>query len=74
MNKTAEIDSNGDRTIDWALAKEIFADAMEVGEPDRAAFVAESCAGDAGLLDAVEGLLRSIETAVDFFSDPAEKQ
>lgn len=43
----------------WEQVKELFHQAVELPPGEREAFLDERCAGDAGLRDAVEGLLRA---------------
>jgi serine/threonine-protein kinase len=61
---------NADR---WARTEEIFHRAVELPESEVDAFLAEACAGDADLLEAVRVMLRSDQAAGDFMEDPAFK-
>jgi serine/threonine protein kinase len=46
---------------EWRQAKEIFSDAVELPPAERAAFIAEKCAGDRDLQEFVERLLRQAD-------------
>ncbi len=46
--------------------RELFDEALERPEPERVAFVEAACAGDAGLLQAVERLLRAHQASESF--------
>jgi serine/threonine protein kinase len=60
--------------IDLHRVKEIFLGATEhADEAARAAYVDRACAGDAGLRDRVEALLRSHDPAGSFLASPAVK-
>ena len=52
--------------------KAVFDQAVEIDTPaDRAAFLDRACAGDPGLRDRVEGLLRAYADAGSFLDRPA---
>ena len=52
-------------------AREIFLDALDVAPPERAAFVAAACGGEAALRQRVEELLRDQEEVGTFLETPA---
>jgi serine/threonine protein kinase len=55
-----------------ALPEEtIFAHALELSDPERAAYLETACAGDPALRDAVERLLRAHQSDAQFMSEPA---
>jgi non-specific serine/threonine protein kinase/serine/threonine-protein kinase len=54
----------------WNRAKQVFHEALDKAGPERARFVAAACAGDAGLLAQVEGLLKAHDEAGAFLSSP----
>ena len=51
----------------WARVKELFGEAFAMPEPERHAFLARSCDGDASLQEEVEALLRGHDAAGDLF-------
>ena len=53
---------------------EIVEGALECDPRERSVFVAQSCAGDAGLLTEVESLLRSLDSVDRFLETPAAQQ
>lgn len=55
----------------WTRVKTLFLAAIDVPEPDRAAFVAENCGGDTDLRDEVDSLLASQQAAGTFGEVPA---
>ncbi|MFO0840669.1 MAG: serine/threonine-protein kinase [Phycisphaerae bacterium] len=55
---------------DLTRVRGVFADAIELGMGQRAAFLDRACAGDAPLRDAVEALLRADSSAVHFLENP----
>ena len=55
---------------EWRRIKAVAAEAWDRPSPDRAAFVAAACAGDAQLRSEVERLLQSADTATDLYEDP----
>lgn len=55
----------------WNRAEEVFAAALEVPEPERAAFVKEQCEGRATLRDEVLSLLAARDQMGDFLQAPA---
>ena len=56
----------------WERAKEIFGQAMERPDEERAAFVEEACAADTSLREQVEALLKSHKDAGEFMKDPTD--
>ena len=54
----------------WQRLKELFGGAVDLGDPERAAFLDEACAGDASLRAEVEVLLASHREAESFLSLP----
>jgi eukaryotic-like serine/threonine-protein kinase len=55
----------------WQKIKDTFADALELEEGARAAFLDQACAGDAGLLHEVQSLLQAHANCGDFIERPA---
>src|SRR5262245_8290976 len=56
----------------WAQVDQLLAKALERSDAERAAFLAEVCAGDEGLRHEVESLLAAHQEAeADFLSTPA---
>jgi hypothetical protein len=53
------------------IAKEVFADALEVEPVGRDVFVRDACAGNAALLADVLGLIATHDQAKNFLSVPA---
>jgi serine/threonine protein kinase/TolB-like protein/Tfp pilus assembly protein PilF len=54
----------------WQAVKRIAADALELSESERAAFVRSRCGADASLYRDVQSLLRSAAKATDLFETP----
>ena len=54
----------------WQQIEEVFHGALELGEPNRRAFLDEKTAGDGDLRDEVEKLLSQFEEASDFIEQP----
>ena len=57
----------------WSRADRIFDAALDRPPEERAAFLAEACAGDNALRSTVESLLRHYGTAGSFLEEPAVK-
>jgi serine/threonine-protein kinase len=57
--------------LDWQRVKTIFNAAVEIAEPDRAAYVRRACAGDERLRGEVESLLASHDQADGFLEGTA---
>jgi eukaryotic-like serine/threonine-protein kinase len=55
----------------WARLKAVFAEALELPETERSAFVARACEGDSTLIREVESLLASEKAAAGFLESPA---
>ncbi|HKX32072.1 MAG TPA: protein kinase [Blastocatellia bacterium] len=55
----------------WQQVKQIFQAALELEPDDRAAYLAEACAGDPALLTEVESLIAAHEEAGAFLDRPA---
>lgn len=55
----------------WRRIKEIFAEAIELGPPERSAFIAAACADDDDLAVEVRRLIDSNERVDDFLERPA---
>ncbi|HEY6924620.1 MAG TPA: serine/threonine-protein kinase [Steroidobacteraceae bacterium] len=55
----------------WQRIKDVFAAAIELEAGDRAAFLDETCAGDAELLDEVQSLLTAHSNSGDFIERSA---
>ncbi|MGE5834931.1 MAG: serine/threonine-protein kinase [Acidobacteriota bacterium] len=56
----------------WRLINDLFHRALELPADRRAAFLEESCGGDAALRDEVASLLASHERAADFIEEPVQ--
>lgn len=56
---------------DWGRVKEIFAEAAELSQAERAGFLERACAGNEGLRREVESLLEADTGATSFIEDPA---
>jgi non-specific serine/threonine protein kinase/serine/threonine-protein kinase len=54
----------------WQRVKEIFDEAADKGPAERLAFIVDACGDDATLIEEVESLLRSHESAGDFIETP----
>jgi hypothetical protein len=52
----------------WRLIEDLFHSARELPAGERAAFLARSCDGDAGVCDEVASLLREADDAGEFLS------
>jgi serine/threonine-protein kinase len=57
----------------WQQINELYHDAVELDANRRASFLAQACAGDAGLRDEVESLIASHDQVESFISEPALK-
>jgi serine/threonine protein kinase/Tfp pilus assembly protein PilF len=55
----------------WVQIKKVVADALELPEAERLAFVATACAGDHELLEEVSSLVSFATQAADLFESPA---
>src|SRR4051812_11768560 len=55
----------------WSQIDQLLAKALELPDAERAAFLAEACAGDAELRSEVESLLAAHQAAEDFLTTPA---
>lgn len=64
-----EADEIGDQAC-WQRIEEIYHTALPLTVPERQAFVAERCAGDAALQDEVISLLAADDDAGDFLQEP----
>src|SRR5438128_2661811 len=58
----------------WQHVKEVLHHALERKPGERAAFLAEACAGDESLREEVEALLASHEQAGSFFEKPVAEE
>ncbi|MCB1025041.1 MAG: protein kinase [Acidobacteria bacterium] len=59
------------KTEKWKLLNELFHQALEIDADDRAQFLAENCDGDQELIDEINGMITSAETANDIFDESA---
>jgi hypothetical protein len=55
---------------DWQRVKDIVAGALPRAEPQRSAYVAAACGGDAALRAQVESLLAAAVAAADLYESP----
>jgi hypothetical protein len=54
----------------WQKIESVFQTAVELPPKDRSEYVQVACAGDLGLRNEVEKLLRSFDSAEDFIESP----